>query len=246
MAAIPPWERNTSDDRHEDTLRTFIIFCEDDNSEPLYFRSFSNDKVQINAVPNQRQGKLNLLNAIQKCREDGLIAFVDNRWQASEGIREKIWCVYDRDLEHTDWNQIPQQHHLDFDLAIQTATQSDLRVAWSNDVFELWILLHFEDVPHGQIRHREYIYGRLTEIFKTLQPRTAELDRITGNPRFDYKTSFKKREYFLTHILPRLKTNTAAAIARAQQLEEHFNAQIAFHLRNPCTQVHHLVSEILA
>jgi hypothetical protein len=74
MPHVDPWDRKVDDERLADTLRTFIIFCEDDNSEPLYFRSFSNDKIKVNAIPNQKQGIQNLLNAIEKCKADGLMA----------------------------------------------------------------------------------------------------------------------------------------------------------------------------
>jgi hypothetical protein len=245
METTPPWDRNTSDERHEDSLQTFIIFCEDNNSEPIYFRSFSNDRVQVNAIPNQGQGKLNVTNAIQKCREDGLMEFRDGGWQITEGIKGRIWCVYDRDLEHTNWEEIHDHDHLDFDLIIRTATQSGLQVAWSNDAFELWILLHFEDVPYEQHQHRDYVYGRLTEIFRTLQPRDEALDSITRHPRFRYETSFKRRKHFITHVLPALKANTSAAMTRAEQLARRFNHDIPFHRRNPCTMVHQLMANIL-
>ena len=35
-----PWELKVEDKRSFDTLFTFIIFCEDENSEPIYFKSF--------------------------------------------------------------------------------------------------------------------------------------------------------------------------------------------------------------
>ncbi|RPD38161.1 RloB family protein [Chitinophaga barathri] len=246
MAHVDPWDIKVDDERQEDSLETFIIFCEDDNSEPLYFRSFSNDKIKVNAIPNQKQGKLNILNALQKCKADGLVAFDANCYRLIDGITEHIWCVYDRDLESEQWENISDEDHLEFDYSIQTAQQTGLHVAWSNDAFELWILLHFEDMPARQRLHRNYIYGRLTEIFKVITPRTEELDAITGNIHFNYKNSFKKRSHFLKHILPLLKNNTSAAITRAEELEAQFANAVPFHMRNPCTLVHHLVKEIIA
>jgi hypothetical protein len=212
MPHVDPWDRKVDDERLADTLRTFIIFCEDDNSEPLYFRSFSNDKIKVNAIPNQKQGIQNLLNAIEKCKADGLMVFTDRGYQVVEGIRERIWSVYDRDLENANWDQVDEQDHLNFDIATQTAMQTGLNVAWSNDAFELWVLLHFEDVATGTILHRNVIYERLTEIFRTIEPRTPELEAITCHPRFSYKQSFKRREYFLPYRLPKLKQNVTVAI----------------------------------
>jgi len=247
MPHIDPWDRKVTDERQADTVKMYVIFCEDNNCEPFYFRSFGQDGIKINTIPNQRQGRLNLLNTIEECKELGLMVFEENAYRLNKGIKERIWCVYDRDMENLEWEEIDQQDHLDFDVAIQSAVQSGLRVAWSNDAFELWILLHFEDVPvHGRI-HRDYIYERLTQIFRLVEPRTHELDAITGNVHFNYKTSFKRREYFLRHVLPFLKSKSRLddAIRRASEIEANFNGAIAFHLRNPCTQVHHLVTDIL-
>jgi hypothetical protein len=57
------WELNVSDERSADQITNYIIFCEDEVCEPYYFSSFQvSDSLRINAIPNQRQGKLNLDN----------------------------------------------------------------------------------------------------------------------------------------------------------------------------------------
>jgi hypothetical protein len=66
MPHISPWDRKIDDERQADTLKTFIIFCEDNNSEPLYFRSFSNDKVKINACSQSEAGKTKSLKRHSK------------------------------------------------------------------------------------------------------------------------------------------------------------------------------------
>ncbi|WP_159477960.1 RloB family protein [Dyadobacter sp. 3J3] len=243
---VDPWDIRISDQRVEDQLITFIIFCEDEVSEPLYFRSFGSDRVKINEIPNQRSKKLNLENAIQKCTEDGLMHFDGKRHKVLDSIDEKIWCVYDRDLEHTDLTQIKKVNDLQFDNAISLAEDAGIRVAWSNDCFELWILLHFEEVVNDQAFHRDFVYERLTEVFKAIPNQHEDLARITGHPDFYYKNNFKKRYDFLTSVLPLLKERRDVAIERSKVLQAHFaQTNPAYHLRNPCTMVHELVLSIL-
>ena len=212
-----------------------------------YFRSFFNveNKLRVSPIENQKQAKLNLLNTIEKCEKDGLMKFENEKYHVLPEITEHIWCVYDRDLEYTDLTMIKKKDDIDFTSAISLATASGLHIAWSNDAFELWVLLHFEDVPTGQRLHRNYIYSRLTEIVKTATPRTPELDIITTNPNFNYKTNFKRKGSFYTHIYPLLHVRRGVAIERAKKLEAIYNGDVPFHDRNPCTQVHHLVTELI-
>ncbi len=58
--------------------------------------------------------------------------------KADEGY-DQVWCVFDRD----DW---PPQ---DFNSAIHKAENHDLKVAYSNEAFELWYVLHFEFLNTG-------------------------------------------------------------------------------------------------
>lgn len=240
------WELNTSDARSADQITNYIIFCEDEVCEPYYFSSFQvSDSLRINAIPNQKQSKLNLDNTIAHCHDNRLIEFKEDNYQIVEPQNENIWCVYDRDMEHEVFAQIRKAHHVAFDTAIVTATKAGINVAWSNDAFELWILLHFETVPHNNILHRTYFYSRLTEIFKSLHPDSEEYQNIVNNPHFEYKSTLKKRSLFIRFVLPVLRANTEAAMNNAIALEGNFNNNTEFHLRNPCTMVHHLVERLL-
>jgi hypothetical protein len=240
------WELDTNDARSADQITNYIIFCEDEVSEPYYFSSFQvSDVLRINAIPNQKHSKLNLDNTIAHCKSNGLIEFKKDSYQVIEPHNENIWCVYDRDMEHEAFEQIRKSQHVAFDTAIVTANNAGINVAWSNDAFELWILLHFEPVPTENILHRTYFYNRLTEIFRSLHPDSEEYQYIVSNANFNYKSTLKKRSLFIRFVLPVLRANTATAMANAVELENNFNNDTEFHLRNPCTMVHHLVERLL-
>lgn len=241
------WEITTSDDRIKDQTITFIIFCEDENDEPYYFRSFAVEgKIKVNCIPNQKKAKLNLIKTLTYCNEVGLIECVEHTYKVKEGITENIWCVYDRDLEHTDISNIAEKDDINFTTAIQTAEQAGLKIAWSNDAFELWVLLHFETIPTGYRLHRNYIYDRLTEIFKDLTLVKKDYKALIDDNRFSYKLHLKKRVAFLNYVLPVLKEKVPEAIKNAEALEKLYKADVPYHNCNPCTEVHHLVNDIIS
>lgn len=241
-----PWELETDDARVPETLRTFIIFCEDEHHEPLYFQSFEKayPDLKVNAIPNQRSKKLNLNATIATCRDRGLIEFTAGAYQVIPGTTENIWCVYDRDLKFPVWADNEAHDHTDFDTSIIVAEKAGIKVAWSNDVFELWLLLHFEDVPTGTPLHRDYIYERLTHVFKHQVPRNPDLDALAALDTFNYKDNMKRRDRFITQVLPLLPGNLAVATARATVLEQAFGANVPYHEKNPCTMAHYLVQQL--
>jgi hypothetical protein len=242
-----PWEIRTNDERTLDTDTTFLIFFEDDVCEPLYFKTFEvAGKVKINDITNQLQNNDQLLNALTHCVEQGLMQFKAGIYQLPEDITENIWCVFDRDVKSPDPGEVRLKDNVDFNSAISQAKGYGFQVAWSNDIFELWLLLHFEDVPIGQPLHRTYVYERLTAILKAWPGQSPELAAITGKDAFYYKGWMKKRVRFGPYVLPLLKGRTQQALARAEGLAAQFNDNIPYHERNPCTMVFALVRELLA
>ncbi|PWV55812.1 RloB family protein [Chitinophaga sp. S165] len=240
------WDFKTDDTRAEETVNVFVIYCEDEVSEPCYFESFESEALRINVIGNQRSGHKNLQYTVTKCIEAGYMEFAEGSYRLKNMITENLWCVYDRDLENVDLTQIQRENNTGWSLAIQNGLNAGLKVAWSNDAFELWVLLHFEDITPAEAQHRNFIYDRLTDIFKNLTPTTDSLKRFTTHSHFSYKGAFKKRSSFEEFVLPELKKRTADALLRATKLAAHYSNETTFHERNPCTMVHTLVTELLA
>ena len=104
----------------------FLIVCEGEKTEPNYFRSFRVSKkvaqVDIKGIgrsPSELVAKAKDLN--------------------DEGDYDQVWCVFDRD----EWKAN------DFNSAMQSAASSGFKVAYSNEAFELWYVLHFEFLNTG-------------------------------------------------------------------------------------------------
>lgn len=128
-------------------------------------------------------------------------------------LYENIWAVFDKD-------DFPKD---DFDNAIHKADELGINVAWSNECFELWYLLHFSFLQSAL--HRDMISLKLDEEFKKL-----------GIPTGYDKTS----KDIYTLLKPRMKT----AIRNAIKLDEEINPHLSASKRNPCTKVYELVTEL--
>lgn len=98
----------------------FLIVCEGEKTEPNYFRSF---RVPRNVIEIDIQGvgknPSKLVNKAKQLQE--------------QEEYDQVWCVFDRD----SW--APE----DFNNAIQNAIKLGFNVAYSNEAFELWYVLHF-------------------------------------------------------------------------------------------------------
>ena len=120
----------------------------------------------------------------------------------------------------------------------------------SNDAFELWVLLHFEDVDSSisEAKDRLYYYERLSEIFGSMETNDDTLARIKDfSGSIDYKVQLKTKSNFKKVVLPSLLRHTQTAISRAKKLElEHeCDPQKEYYDIAPCTKVHLLVEELL-
>ena len=63
-----------------------------------------------------------------------------------QGNYEQVWCVFDKD-------GFPLEN---FDNAIQQAVAAGFKVGWSNQAFEYWLLLHFEDHQGNGMDRKRY------------------------------------------------------------------------------------------
>lgn len=115
----------------------FLIVCEGEKTEPNYFRRFRTPKVVIE-VQGLGYDPIQLVRrALELRREDDY---------------DQVWCVFDRDI----W---PASN---FNEAISLAKQKQVSVAYSNEAFELWYLLHFHYFDTALSRHD---YGqRLSDL----------------------------------------------------------------------------------
>ena len=131
--------------KRRDPGERFLIVCEGEKTEPNYFESFHLPGL-IN-VDAQGYGV-----SPPKLVEKALELKRQSSRRRGRDPYDQVWCVFDKD----DWNE------RDFDSAIKRAENQGLRVAYSNQAFEIWFLLHFHF--YNSPMHRKDPENKLSEL----------------------------------------------------------------------------------
>ena len=173
----------------------FLIVCEGEKTEPNYFRAF---RVPSAHVKGAARNTLSLVEYAEMTRK---------RAARDDEIYDQVWCVFDRD--EFDAGQ--------FNEAVKTAERYGFRVAWSNECFELWYLLHFNyyDTAISRVDYSR----KLTELIGRKYDKT---DRRMYERLLDMQES--------------------AIINSRRLMKKHMGRTPA--ASNPCTRVHELVTEL--
>jgi hypothetical protein len=238
------WETKSGDARRNDDMEVFIIFCEDGAVEPAYLNAFRSHRVQISCIPNAGQHHQNVDHATNYLRNKGMLEVANGVEVLKFMPGTQVWCMYDRDKDAAK----DDGKDTAFNDSIANARGRGMGVAWSNDNFELWILLHFVDVDVNDAAclHRDGYYLQLQGVLRSAYPEASALGQKVHNPMFTYRDSLKSGSQFARMMLPLLAGKMEDAIARAQNLEKHHDeASKTPHRKVPCTMVHHLCLQIL-
>ena len=115
--------------------QSFLIVCEGENTEPDYFKAFRMTAATIKAV-GQGMNTVSLVNKAISIRKAE---------KAKKHSFDQCWVVFDKD-------DYPDN---DFNQAILLAKSNGFRVAYSNQAFEYWFLLHFNRYM-GAIHRNQY------------------------------------------------------------------------------------------
>ena len=117
-----------------------LIVCEGQNTEPSYFNQFRLTSATIKAVGKGYNTTTVVKHAIQL---------------ASEDVYDQVWVVFDKD-QHSAHN---------FNSAIKMAAKHNFGVAYSNQAFEYWLILHFND-HQGAPLHRSLYNDLINNYLK--------------------------------------------------------------------------------
>jgi len=204
--------RNTSDylrrqTKARETRKKFLIVCEGEKTEVNYFKAFTVPKKIEVTVRGEGKNSLSLVNKA--------IQIIDNLKQ--DDSFDQIWCVFDKD------NCSKEQ----FNQAERLAKENNVKIAYSNEAFEIWFILHFQYLDIATSRS-EY----LTILTKQMQKYGLlnEQEKYEKNREDMYE---KLKPYQRTAI-----TNAAKLIQDRDEAKKHpFDA-------NPSTTVQELVQEL--
>lgn len=170
-----------------------LIVCEGEKTEPLYFRKFP---IAPNSIIDVHGVGANTISLVK-------IAIERNK----SNKYNQVWCVFDRD-------SFPAQN---FNAAIHLARENGIKIAYSNEAFELWYVLHFCYLNTG-ITRQDYI---------------TRLEKFLGH---EYK---KNSENIYSEVLGLQKK----AIQNASKLLEEYDP-LSPEQSNPSTTVHLLVEQL--
>jgi hypothetical protein len=125
--------------------QSFLIVCEGEKTEPDYFKAFRMTAATVKAV-GQAMNTMTLVSKAISIREAD---------QKRKKVYDQCWVVFDKD-------DFPAK---DFNQAIQFAEKNGFRVAYSNQAFEYWFLLHY-NLYTGAIHRNQYkdMLTKLTDI----------------------------------------------------------------------------------
>ncbi len=198
--------------------RFILIVCEDENTEPYYFRQikkdFPADTVYLKEIGTGLKPKGIVARAIKE-RDD-----------LSEEINkslDEVWIVFDRDDEGKNAKTL-----VSFNDAWALAESEKIKIAFSNEVFELWLLLHLSDVDPDVELSRDEVYKLLEDLIKS------------PGQYNDFVYHHGKSN--IIDIVMEIG-NEKDAIKRAQKLLIHHGNKSPIDA-NPCTYVHFLVDHL--
>ena len=115
-------------------MRSCLIMTEGTETEPNYFKglvALIKETKKIEGVVNVVELNDVEIQGVGRSTTE-LLKETEKYVSRSRNIYQEIWLVFDKD----DFK--------DFDDAIISAQKEGYKVAWSNECFEYWLLLHFQ------------------------------------------------------------------------------------------------------
>jgi hypothetical protein len=195
-----PWEKPSPGRRAAGTRerRRMLIVCEDSKSSRDYFDSFGVDPKRAEVVTLGMGMNTDSLVEQATLRKD--------KAARSGKPCNQVWCVFDRD-------SFPLENYV---RAFQRARDEGIKVAWSNEAFEIWYLLHFNYHNTGISRDN--------------------YEEKLGKSGLVYSKTDKS-------IYAKLKPLQNTALRNARKLERYWNqcGEMLPERQNPSTNVHRLV-----
>lgn len=185
--------------------KTVLIALEDSKSSRYYFQSLVKDKNLAGEVIFARHRGSNPTKVLETIKKH----YIEEQKKKREVVYEKEWMVIDRDSFD------------DFLSTIKKAKENNICVAFSNESYELWLLLHFQLVSVHTDRKK--LKSQLNKIF---------LDRF----QIEYEKS-SQDIYYLVRNLQEVAIKNAKILA-----SEHIQNGGAINpVKNPITTIYQLV-----
>lgn len=221
--------KRAANDRY--TVNDVIIACEDSISSPTYFKMMIEQLIKEKKIT---QDSIVIVPHDGTTHPTGVLENLKsykNQYGKTYKEFDHKWIVFDRDSEKVNGGGHTAQ---DFNSAIMNAKNGrknlNVDVAYANDTFELWYLLHFEYRITAIIR--DEIVQEVIEKLKELEP----------NKFVNLNKENIKKENYSKYIFEILLDKQSIAINNATKLLESYGENHNPEADNPSTTIHLLVT----
>lgn len=161
-------------DRHFNPRKykwAMFIFCEDEKTEVAYFEEFLTAFPERTVFLKTVGTGMDPLGVVKKA-----IADRSMHLDQFDAYPDEMWVVFDVDDADKDAKKGAR-----FEEALAKANLENLQVASSNEVFELWLLLHFIQIDPTVPIPRKTIYQTLENVIRLALNSPAEYNYEHGN-----------------------------------------------------------------
>lgn len=212
----------------KEQVKSVLIACEDKISSPNYFKMIIKKLIEDKKIT---QDSL-VIAKHEHVNPKGVLQDLLNHKKDDKTYKdfEHRWIVIDRDIARVNGGGHPKD---DFLTALSEAKSKRVEVAYSNDCFEIWYLLHF--VYRDTAISRDDV---IKEVIKKLKDKNFETFSKLNKENIKTK---EMTELIFNELLELQKT----AIKNAKKLLENYADLHNPELDNPSTKVFELV-EILS
>lgn len=181
-AGMEKWKKKRRQEYLEMKEYRYYIFCEGQQTEPLYFAGFKK-LIEENPVYKDM-----VLIEIEPCQAETMrvIGMAEDYVKKNKIKKGQIWCVYDKD-------SFPAEH---FNGVVERAEKLNkenpelqYHTAWSNECIEFWFLLHFTYYTSNNNRdeYSAFLDKKFKEFglggYKKRMPEIFDILLNHGNPK---------------------------------------------------------------
>lgn len=178
-AGTTRWRKQRRKEYLEKKKYRYYIFCEGEQTEPLYFEGFKR-MIEDNPIYKDM-----VLIEIEPCAVETMrVIGMAERYVRKNGIdRGQIWCVYDKDsFLAKDFNGVAER----VDKLNLEKPELQYHAAWSNECIEFWFILHFAYSLH-KLSFANLVYLLTNSVFSAVY---LSLSCSYSFHKFNFKFSY--------------------------------------------------------
>jgi len=147
---------------------SMLIVCEGEQTEKNYFESFPVSNIKVKTIGTGR----NTESLIGQAIEEWINFSEENKFY------EKLWCVFDRDsfcqrsYDGAFRKVVTEEKKLNRKFKRRVGRKINISIAYSNEAFELWYLLHFDYIDSSLSRseYQRMLTARMNKKYEKNDP----------------------------------------------------------------------------